>query len=200
MNDATGLPIVDALALPDAHRRVLRPDTLMRTSGGAVHRLPRFFYAIESAQVAVQTQLTPHFALWEFVEVDLHEPAVLRSYPRYVPCAVTALATALEVLRIEAGLPIRIAANGGYRSPGHTRSASGSPHCWGAAANIYRIGTEYLDTEEKVDKYAALVSRVLPGCWTRPSGREQGCADDHLHIDLGYVTVVPHGLSERTVD
>ena len=196
MNDALGLPLVDACALPDAHRRCLRPDTLIRGAGGASHRLPRFFYAIESAQVAVSTQLTPHFALWEFVEVDLHEPALLRSYPRYVPCAVTTLATALEVLRTEVGLPIRIAANGGYRSPSHARSAPGSPHCWAAAANIYRIGTEYIDSEDKIEKYAALVSRVLPGCCTRRPGRDAGCADDHLHLDLGYVTVVPHGSSE----
>jgi hypothetical protein len=199
VNDATGLPVVDGFELPDAHRKLLRPDGLLR-AGGAVHRLPRFFYAIESAAVAVNTRLTPHFGLWEFVEVDLHEPALLRSYPRYVPCAVTALATALEVLRIEVGAPIRIAANGGYRSPAHTGSVSGSPHCWGAAANIYRIGSEYVDSEEKIDKYAMVVSRLLPGCWTRPPGRDAGYADDHLHLDLGYVTVVPHGLSETAGD
>ena len=200
MNDATGLPIVDGFDLPEPHRTLLRPGSVIRTSNGAIHRLPRFFYAIESTQVAVSTQLTPHFGLWEFVEVDLHEPAVLRSYPRYVPCAVTTLAAALEVLRIEIGAPIRIAANGGYRSPAHRRSVSGSPHCWAVAANIYRIGYDYVDSEEKIERYAAIVARVLPGCWTRPTGRGRGCADDHLHLDLGYVTVAPHDCSEASED
>lgn len=200
MNDATGLPIVDGLHLPEPHRALLRPGGVMRTTTGAVHRLPRFFYAIESAHVAVTTQLTPHFGLWEFIEVDLHEPALLRSYPRYVPCAVALLAAVLEVLRVEIGAPIRIAANGGYRSPSHAGSGSGSPHCWAAAANVYRIGGDYVDTDEKIDRYAAVVSRVLPGCWTRPSGRGPGCADDHLHIDMGFVTVAPHESSEAPGD
>lgn len=199
MNDAIGLPVVDGFDLPEAHKALLRPGTLTRTANGA-HRLPRFFYAIESAQAAVHAQLTPHFGLWEFVEVDLHEPALLRSYPRYIPCAVTALAAVLEVLRIELGAPIRIAANGGYRSPSHAKSAPGSPHCWAAAANLYRVGGDYIDTEEKVAKYGAVVSRVLPGCWVRPAGSGPGYTDDHLHIDVGYVTVVPHGMSEGAGD
>jgi hypothetical protein len=190
------LPVIDGLQLDAQHRALLRPGEVIRTSSGSVHRLPRFFYAIESSAVAVNTQLTPHFGLWEFVEVDLHEPEPLRTYPRYVPCAVTALAAALEVLRVEVGAPIRIAANGGYRSPSHRRSASGSAHCWATAANIFRIGSEYLDSEATIGRYADLVARVIAGCWTRPYGRGIGCADDHLHIELGYVTTVPPAASE----
>lgn len=190
------LPIVDGLELSAEHRALLRPTELMRTRGGHVHRLPRFFYEIASSRVAVQTALTPHFGLWEFVEVDLHEAPLLRAYPRYVPCAVTTLAAALEVLRNEIGIPIRIAANGGYRSPAHSGSASGSPHCWATAANVYRIGPEYIDTEEKIARYSAIASRMVAGCWTRPFGPDVGFADDHLHIDLGYVTVAPRDRSE----
>jgi hypothetical protein len=190
------LPVVDGLRLPEPHRQMLRPGELLRTRDGQLHRLPRFFYAVESAAVAVATQLTPNFALWEFIEVDLREPALLRAYPRYVPCAVTVLATALEVFRQQVAAPVRIAANGGYRSPSHAWSCSGSPHCWGTAANIYRIGTEYVDTEERIARYAEAATRALGTCWTRPFGSTLGFADDHLHLDLGFVTLVPPHVSE----
>jgi hypothetical protein len=193
---ALPLPVVDGLTLPEPHRALLRPGELMRTRDGRPHRLPRFYFAIESSAVAVNTLLTPHFALWEFVEVDLREPALLRAYPRYVPCAVTALATALELFRAAVGVPVRIAANGGYRSPSHAGSASASPHCWAAAANIYSIGGEYLDSADRITRYADIATRTLGGCWTRPYGPDVGQADDHLHLDLGYVTVVPRDASE----
>jgi hypothetical protein len=195
-DQVNGLTIVDGLTLPSPHRELLRPAELMLTQSGGMHRLPRFFYKVESSAVAITTLLTPHFGLWEFMEVDLYEAALLRKYPRYVPCAVAVLAAALEVLRAEIGASLRVAANGGYRSPAHAGSASGSPHCWGAAANLYRIGNEYVDSEEKILRYAAIATRTLAGCWTRPYGWEPGFADDHLHVDLGYVTVVPRELSE----
>ena len=195
-NGILPLRVVDACELDSLHRQLLRPAELLRTRAGEAHRLPRFFYEVASASEAVATQLTPHFGLWEFMEVDLHEPEPLRAFPRYVPCAVTALAAALEVLRVEVGAPIRIAANGGYRSPAHSGSLSGSPHCWATAANIYRIGSDYLDSEEKITRYSDLASRVLAGCWIRPYGRASGFADDHLHLDLGYATLVPRHVSE----
>ena len=68
---------------------------------------------------------------------------------------------ALEVLRVEIGAPIRIAANGGYRSPAHARSRSASPHCWGTAANIYRIGSDYIDSEETISRYADVAARSV---------------------------------------
>lgn len=201
MSDAIAqLPVVDGLRLPPPHRLLLRPGELLPTRDGTLHRLPRFFYAVESSAVAVNTQLTPNFALWEFIEVDLREPAVLRAYPRYVPCAIAMLAMALEVLRSAVGAPVRIAANGGYRSPAHALSRSGSPHCWATAANIYRIGAEYLDTQERIARYAEIATRTLAGCWTRPYGQTLGFADDHLHIDLGYATLVPRHQSEQCDD
>jgi hypothetical protein len=196
MSAVAHLPLVDGLELPETYRRLLRPGELMRDRHGDVHRLPRFFYAVESSAVAVDTRLTPHFSLWEFMEVDLHESPLLRAYPRYVPCAVTMLAMALEVFRTEVGAPVRIAANGAYRSPAHGGSASGSPHCWATAANIYSIGSEYVDSAERISRYAEIASRTLAGCWTGQNGSKTGEADDHLHIDLGYVTVVPRAASE----
>ena len=195
---ATHLPVVDGLELPAPHQLMLRPGEMMRARNGHLHRLPRFFYVVQSSAVAVETQLTPNFALWEFIEVDMREPALLRAYPRYIPCAVTMLAMALEVFREAVGGPVRIAANGGYRSPAHACSLSASPHCWATAANVYRIGNDYVDTVERINRYAEIACRSLAACWTRPFGRGPGHADDHLHLDLGFVTVVPRELSEAS--
>lgn len=195
---ALPLPVVDGLDLAGPIRSLLRPGELLRSRSGEDHRLPRFFYAVESTDVALGTQLTQDFALWEFMEVDLHESPLLRAYPRYVPCAVTALAHALQVLRSTVGAPVRIAANGGYRSPSHAISQAGSPHSWGTAANVYRIGADYLDSEERIQRYAEIAARALAGCWLRPFGGAPGQSDDHLHLDLGYMTAVPPGISEAS--
>ena len=185
------LPIIDGFELGAPHRSLLMPGAIVRDSHARSRRLPRFFFAVESWALALETHLTPHFALWEFMDVDLYEPAPLRQFPRYVPCAVTALAAHLEVLRTQVGLPVHIAANGGYRSPSHGRSQPGSPHAWAAASNIYRIGDQYLDDRESIERYSSLAADLLPAIRPRPYGPGPGCVDDHLHLDLGYLTVVP---------
>jgi hypothetical protein len=185
------LPVVDAFDLDAPIRSLLMPGVVVRDTDARLRRLPRFFYAVESWSVALETRLTPHFALWEFMDVDLYEPALLRRFPRYVPCGVTTLAACLEVLRNEVGVPVHIGANGGYRSPSHGKSTPGSPHAWGAAANIYRIGDQYLDEQEHIERYATLATALLPALRAQPYGPGPGCVDDHMHLDLGYVTIVP---------
>jgi|RhiMethySRZTD1v2_1073278.scaffolds.fasta_scaffold811749_2 hypothetical protein len=194
------LPIVDAFSLPAPHREALKPAERVRADGGRVYERPRYFYEVESWAVALGTSLTAHFGLWEFMDVDVREAALMRTYPRYIPCAVAALATALEVLRLNVGVPVRIAANGGYRSPIHGGNRAASPHSWAAAANIHRIGAESLDTEERIERYGTLARRLLPSVWVRPYGTDAGTANDHLHLDLGYVTVVPNTTSNRHHD
>ena len=192
------LPVVDGLQLGEKHRRALCPDEILQDRQGRGRRLPRFFYEVDSWQTAQKIQLTEHFSLWEFLTVDVREVEPLRTFPRYVPCAVTSLAAHLELLREAAGTFVHISANGGYRSPKHALTDGASTHCWGTAANIYRIGDDYLDSQDKIERYARLVDRKLPGIWTRPYGNEKGTADDHLHIDLGYMVVVPREApSER---
>ena len=195
---APPLPIVDGLALPPRHRELLNPGGLLVGRDGETHRLPRYFYEIASWDVALATALSAHFAVWEFVDVDVREPGALRTFPRYVPCAVSMLASALETFRVEVGAPVRIMANGGYRSPAHAVTTGGSPHCWGTAADIYQIGSDYLDTPQRIDRYAAVARRVLPFSRIRPTGEAVTATDDHLHVDLGYVTVVPRGASEHS--
>jgi hypothetical protein len=194
------LPVVDGLSLSASHRELLRPGEWLRGRDGDYHQLPRYFYEVESWAVALATPLTANFGLWEFMDVDLREALLLRHFPRYVPCAVSLLAAGLEVVRADVGVPVRIGANGGYRSPSHAGSTAGSPHCWGAAANVYRIGADFIDTQDRIERYTAVVRRVLPFAWVRPYGPAIGMADDHLHIDIGYATLIPHGASERNDD
>lgn len=192
------LTVVDGLDLPDGHRRALRPDEVVTDRSGVSRRLPRFFFEVGSWEEALSVELAPHFGLWELLDVDFREAAPLRRFPRYVPCAVTVLAAHLEVLRLRVGTVVRIAANGGYRSPGHELESEPTTHAWGAAANIYRIGDEMMDREERIEKYTALARRVIPGAWTRPYGTGRDDAFDHVHVDLGHLDVVPHAAPGDT--
>ena len=186
------LKLVDGRDLPEAYRVALRPGELMQDREGRTRRLPRYFYEVPSWEAAMETQLTPHFGLWELLDVDFRESEPMRIFPRYAPCAVALLATHLEVFRDRVGTVVRVAANGGYRSPTHSLSRHASPHSWGTAANIYRIGDEFMDSQERIEKYSKVARETLPGIWSRPFGGGAGFAFDHVHLDLGYVTVVPH--------
>ena len=185
------LPLVLAEHLPAEVREVLRPGERLRDRAGAARVLPSSFLRVDSWNQARETQLTPHFTLSELIAVDVREAPPLRTFPRYVPCAVLMLAAALELFRLEVGTYVHVAANGGYRSPGHGLSRHASRHCWGTAANVYRIGDTFLDSQEEIEKYAAIARRVIPGVWIRPYGTEDGQADDHLHLDLGYTLFDP---------
>jgi len=185
------LPLVLADDLPPELRQVLQPGETLRDRSGAARVLPSSFLRVDSWEQARDTQLTPHFSLWELIGVDVREAPLLRSFPRHVPCALVLLAAGLELFRLEVGSPVHVAANGGYRSPGHALSRHASRHCWGTAANIYRIGDTYLDTREEIEKYAAIARRVIPGVWVRPFGQDDGEADDHLHVDIGYTVFDP---------
>jgi hypothetical protein len=193
MADAA-LEVVDGLKLDDGLRRILRPGELMRDRDGRLRRLPRFFYRIPSWEVALETPLSPHFEVWEFLNVDVREVERLRSdWPRYLPCAVTLAASFLELFRREVDTYVHIAANGGYRSPAHRLSTHASTHCWGTAANLYRVGDDWLDDERAIAKYAKVARRLMRGVYARPYGHGVAEADDHLHLDLGWTLVVPHG-------
>jgi hypothetical protein len=194
------LPIVDALELDDLRKKVLRPGEMMKDRAGRVRRLPRYFYEVDSWNTAVDLPLAEHFTLSEFLGVDVRESRPLRLFPRYVPCAVTLLAAHLELLRQRVDTFVYVAANGGYRSPGHGLTDHASTHCWGTAANIYRVGDEYLDTQERIERFVRIITQVLPAAWVRPYGHDKGQADDHVHIDIGYTITTPRGASseERT--
>lgn len=196
MSDESTFPlsVVDGLALPPEYRKALRPGEMWADSAGRQRQLPRYFYEVPSWDKAMKVQLTPHFLLWEFIQVDVRETPLLLSFPRYVPCAITLLAVCLERFREAVGSLVHISANGGYRSPSHRLSRSASPHCWGVAANIYRVGDTYVDTRSAIERFSLIARETLPGVWTRPYGSPAGFAEDHLHLDLGYVTSIPRDV------
>lgn len=191
------LEVVDGLVLDRKYREALRPGESMRDAAGRERMLPRYFYEIPSWDLARKLELSPHFYLWEFIQTDVREVDVFRRFPRYVPCAVTLLALCLERFREAVGTFVHIAANGGYRSPAHRLTREASPHCWGTAANIYRIGATYLNDEKSIEKYSALARETLPAVWTKPAGEGSGSADDHLHLDFGYVLSIPRDAPDE---
>jgi len=198
---APALKVVDAFDLDDELRGLLKPGEMVRDAQGRRHRLPRYFYEIPSHDVAVKTRLTPHFGLNEFVLVDLKEATRLQQFPRYVPCAVRVLSFYLEQFRSVAGASIHIAVNGGYRSPSHKLAIGATPHMWGTAADVYRIGQTILKAKDTIEKYNDLAEDLSDDVHILPYGHVTGNnADDHVHLDLGFITLVPREISEDRME
>jgi hypothetical protein len=195
------IKVVDAFDLDDELRSLLKPGEMVRDAEGRRHRLPRYFYEIPDREAAVGIRLTHHFGLNEFTLVDLKEAARLQQFPRYVPCAVRVLAFYLEQFRREAGASVHIPVNGGYRSPSHKLSVTATPHMWATAADIYRIGTTILKGKETIEKYNGIAEELSDDIHILPYGHVTGAnADDHIHFDLGYITVIPTEISEDRME
>lgn len=187
------LEVVDGLKLSDRHRKLLRPGEPIADEDGRVHHLPRAFYSVPSWAAAHATRLAPHFKLAELMTVDCQEAdLLLREFPHYVPCAITLLAGFLEAFRRAADAVVFVSANGGYRSPAHRRSSGKSAHCWATAADLYRVGDTYLNDEKSIAKYAEIADSLGAHIFVQPYSE----GDDHLHVDLGYITVTPREMSE----
>ncbi len=195
------LKVVDAFDLDDELRLVLKPGEMLRDAEGRRHRLPRYFYEIPSHEVALASRMTPHFGFNEFILCDLKEAPRLQQWPRYVPCAVRILAFYLEQFRLSVGASVHIAVNGGYRSPAHKLSQNATAHMWGTAADIFRIGSTILRTKDLIEKYNELAEDVSDEIHVHPYGPVIGKnADDHIHLDLGYLTLIPREISEDRME
>src|SRR5213080_2364936 len=194
-----GLRVVDGFNLPEEYRALLRPGEAETDASGNVHHLPRFFYEIGSWQEAHEIRLAPHFTLAELMLVDCREARLLLSqFPHYVACATVLLARFLEDFRREVDAPVFISANGGYRSPAHQIGGARSIHAWGTAADIYRVGDTFLNDVKLIGKYGAIAASLSPAVFVRPFGSERGQTDDHLHIDLGFASLIPRECSEAS--
>ncbi|HET6407714.1 MAG TPA: D-Ala-D-Ala carboxypeptidase family metallohydrolase [Chthoniobacteraceae bacterium] len=196
------MKVVDGLSLGPEHRRCLRPGEALTDSHGNTYPLPRFFYEVPTWAAAKELKLTPHFSLAELITVDCREASFLfRQSPLYVPCAVSVLARYLEEFRSRVDAPVYVSANGGYRSPSHQwdrmcPGAQASPHHWASAADIYRIGDTWLDSGKSIERHARIAASMGSEIFVRPFGAGQGHTDDHLHLDLGFLTLVPRGYCE----
>jgi hypothetical protein len=204
MSDAHEIPnlkVVDAFDLDDELRSILKPGEMIRDAQGRRHRLPRYFYEVPSHEIAFRARLTAHFGLNEFTLVDLKEAPRLQDFPRYVPCAVRTLAFYLEQFRTACGASVHIAVNGGYRSPAHKLSLGATPHMWGTAADVYRIGSSILKTKEAIEKFNEVAEDLSDDLHVLPYGHVTGTnADDHVHLDLGYLTLIPREISEDRME
>jgi hypothetical protein len=189
--------VIDALTLSAGHRRLLRPGEALADAAGRTHFLPRFFYEIGTWEQAKQQPLAENFTFAELMTVDCREADVLlNTFPHYVPCAVALLGLFLQAFRERVGAPVFIATNGGYRSPTHAHSRHATPHQWATAANIYRIGDTFLDDEKSIGKYGRIAASIAPGVFAKPFGHGPDESDDHLHLDIGFVTCAPRGCDE----
>jgi hypothetical protein len=198
---AQGLKVVDAFDLDDELRTILKPGEMVRDTQGRRHRLPRYFYEIPSREAALAMRLTQHFGMNEFVLNDLKEAPRLQQYPRYVPCAVRILAFYLEQFRAACGASVHIAVNGGYRSPSHKLALNATPHMWATAADVYRIGSSILKTKELIEKYNDLAEDLSDEIMVLRYGHATGRnADDHVHLDLGYLSLIPREISEDRME
>jgi hypothetical protein len=195
------LKVVDAFDLDDELRTILKPGEMVRDAQGRRHRLPRYFYEIATHEAALATRLTQHFAINELILNDLREAPRLQQYPRYVPCAVRILTFYLEQFRAACGASVHIAVNGGYRSPSHKLASEASPHMWGTAADVYRIGSSILKSKEQIEKYNDIAEDLSEDITVLPYGHDLGKqADDHIHIDLGFLTLIPREISEDRME
>jgi hypothetical protein len=193
------LNIIDGLQLPREYRDVLRPDESVMDACGKTHVLPRFFYQISSWKEAKELKLTAHIGLWELVSVDCREiELLLGQFPHYVPCSIVILARYLEEFRQRVEAPVYVSVNGGYRSPAHRLCRELGCHNWGTAANIYRVGDTFIDSENEVEHYGEIATSIGPEVFVKPYGHGPEETDDHLHLDIGYVRFVPKTCDERT--
>jgi hypothetical protein len=190
---ANQLRAIDALTLSVEHQEAFRPGEAIADANDVIHHLPRFFFEVPSWEEARALRVATHFTLSELVTVDSREASLLlREFPHYVPCAILALARYLEDFRREVDAPVFISVNGGYRSPAHRINRGVPLHCWGTAADIYRVGDTYLNDEKSIVRYSEIAARL--GAEVRVRDHQPG--DDHLHVDLGYLTIVPRECSE----
>jgi hypothetical protein len=199
MNDCEPLKVVDGMRLTPEFRALLHPGERVRDAQGRVHLLPRFFLEIKSWEEAKRRHAAPHFTYAELLMVDCREAdMLLNTFPHYVPCAVGILAQYLERFRHAVEEPVFVACNGGYRSPAHRCDADAlSVHCWACAADIYRIGDVYIDDDKSIEKYRRIAESLGQEVTTQPYGHGDHETDDHLHIDIGYVTLTPATCDEE---
>ena len=70
-------------------------------------------------------------------------------------------------------------------------------HTWGTGADIYRVGDRYLDDRESIEKYGQIFATLGAEVYVAPYGSGEGETDDHLHVDIGYVSITPRKMGEE---
>jgi hypothetical protein len=71
---------------------------------------------------------------------------------------------------------------------------------WGTAVDLYRVGSVVLRDQNSIETYNRVAEELSDDWWVMPYGHEIGKADDHMHLDLGYVTLVPREIKEDRLE
>jgi hypothetical protein len=71
---------------------------------------------------------------------------------------------------------------------------------WGTAADLYRIGPQVLNEKDTIERFNRMAEETSDELWVMPYGHEIGKTDDHIHLDLGYISLVPREMSEDRSD
>ena len=58
------------------------------------------------------------------------------------------------------------------------------------------MGSVVLRDQNAIETYNRVAEELSDDWWVMPYGHEIGKADDHMHLDLGFVTLVPREISE----
>ena len=151
------------------------PAASLSDAQGQAHQLPRYFYEIPSWDVADGAA-----ALGALRAVGVHPHRRARSRAAAHVSALRAVRdhaawrSASSSFAARCGTYVHIAANGGYRSPAHALTVHATPHAWGTAVNIYRVGDTMLDEREALEHYAGVAYKSMPGVYVRPFGNDAG--------------------------
>jgi hypothetical protein len=57
-----------------------------------------------------------------------------------------------------------------------------------------------LRDQNAIETYNRVAEELSDDWWVMPYGHEIGKADDHMHLDLGFVTVVPREINEDRLE
>jgi hypothetical protein len=71
---------------------------------------------------------------------------------------------------------------------------------WGTAVDLYRIGNVVLREQAPIETYNRVAEELSDELYVMPFGHEVGKADDHMHLDLGYLVLVPREISEDRME
>ena len=183
------LPSSTRTNCPTRRGRCCALAKLLQDRCGISRTLPSSFLRVDSWSQALETPLSPNFKLWNWIGVDVREtplmgPSALRSVrgraagrrARTVPPGSRHLCARGRQRRLSlAGAcaqPARLApllGHGRQHLP-HRRHLARQPR--GSRRRRHRTARD-------------------SGVWIRPYGPEDGQADDHLHLDIGYTVFEP---------
>jgi hypothetical protein len=141
----------------------------------------------------------PHFTLAELMLVDCREARVLLKPVSRItcPCAILLLARFLEDFRREVDTPVFISATAGTARR-RIKLAARKAFMRGARRQISTGSATLFFPMQSPLESMARSRHHLVRLFLFDFGHEKGQTSDHLHIDLGFVSLTPRECSEAS--